>query len=43
VPDDPVPVGDGISVPIAKPRFVLALAAVAAFVPPLAIVTGEFI
>lgn len=42
VPDDPVPVGDGTSVPITNPRFVLAAEAVEAFVPPLAIVTGEF-
>jgi hypothetical protein len=39
-PDAPVPVGEGTSVPIARPRFVLAADAVDAFVPPLAIVTG---
>ena len=43
VPDDPVPVGDGTSVPIASPRLVLAADAVEEFVPPLAIVTGAFI
>jgi hypothetical protein len=42
VPDDPVPVGDGISVPIAKPRLVLAAEAVEAFVPPLERGTTEF-
>jgi hypothetical protein len=42
VPDDPVPVGDGISVPIANPRFVLAADAVEAFVPPLETGTTEF-
>ena len=42
VPLAPVPVGLGISVPIAKPRFVLAADAVDAFVPPLEIGTGEF-
>jgi hypothetical protein len=36
VPDAPVPVGDGTSVPITSPRFVRAFAAVVAPVPPLA-------
>jgi len=35
-PDAPVPVGDGTSVPIATPKFVLAPDAVVAPVPPLA-------
>ena len=39
VPEAPVPVRDGISVPIASPRFVLALEAVVAPVPPLATAT----
>ena len=39
VPLAPVPVGEGTSVPIAKPRFVLAAEAVVAAVPPLA--TGK--
>jgi len=42
VPDDPVPVGDGTSVPIASPRLVLAAEAVDAFVPPLESGTTEF-
>jgi hypothetical protein len=42
VPDDPVPVGDGTSVPIARPRLVLAADAVEAFVPPLERGTTEF-
>ena len=37
VPEAPVPVGEGTSVPITKPRFVLAAEAVVAAVPPLAI------
>ena len=36
VPDAPVPVGEGTSVPIATPKFVLAPDAVVAPVPPLA-------
>ena len=36
VPDAPVPVGAGTSVPMVNPKFVLALAAVVAPVPPLA-------
>jgi hypothetical protein len=43
VPDAPVPVGEGTSVPIASPRFVRAVDAVDAFVPPLASVTGALI
>jgi hypothetical protein len=42
VPEAPVPVGLGISVPIAKPRFVLAADVVVALVPPLAIGTCAF-
>ena len=41
VPLAPVPVGLGTSVPISKPRLVLAVAAVDAFVPPLEMGTGE--
>ena len=37
VPDAPVPVGDGTSVPMAKPTLVLAAEAEVALVPPLAI------
>ena len=40
VPEDPVPVGEGTSVPIKSPKLVLAADAVDAFVPPLEIVTG---
>ena len=42
VPDAPVPVGDGTSVPIASPRLVLAAEAVDEFVPPLESGTTEF-
>ena len=41
VPVAPVPLGEGMSVPIAKPKFVLAAEAVDAFVPPLERGTGE--
>lgn len=37
VPDAPVPVGEGTFVPMTKPKFVLAPAAVVAPVPPLTI------
>lgn len=37
VPEAPVPVTDGMSVPMVNPKFVLAVAAVVAPVPPLAI------
>jgi hypothetical protein len=40
VPDAPVPVKLGISVPMARPRAVLAAEAVVAPVPPFAIVTA---
>lgn len=38
-PEAPVPVGDGISVPIINPRLVRAFGAVVAPVPPFAIAT----